>query len=116
LATAVPPRPEEYAVAMGGFSPDMLPVLSALARGGSNAMNTLLLVSFDEHGGTYDHVPPPAAASARALLGMLPRKFGASSDAVPTAFGAAYAALQRLGHGLFGGSARGGACCDARRC
>src|SRR6185437_4148612 len=28
---------------------------------GSNAMNTLLLVTFDEHGGTYDHVPPPAA-------------------------------------------------------
>lgn len=28
---------------------------------GSNAMNTMLLVTFDEHGGTYDHVPPPAA-------------------------------------------------------
>ncbi|MWB97394.1 alkaline phosphatase family protein, partial [Agromyces seonyuensis] len=28
---------------------------------GSNAMNTLLLLTFDEHGGTYDHVPPPAA-------------------------------------------------------
>ncbi|WP_395242929.1 alkaline phosphatase family protein [Agromyces sp. MMS24-K17] len=28
---------------------------------GSNAVNTLLLVTFDEHGGTYDHVPPPAA-------------------------------------------------------
>jgi phospholipase C len=26
---------------------------------GSNAWNTLLLVTFDEHGGTYDHVPPP---------------------------------------------------------
>jgi len=26
----------------------------------SNAYNTLLLVTFDEHGGTYDHVPPPA--------------------------------------------------------
>ncbi|MRG58657.1 hypothetical protein GE115_02045 [Agromyces sp. CFH 90414] len=29
---------------------------------GSNALNTLLLVTFDEHGGTYDHVPPPAAS------------------------------------------------------
>jgi phospholipase C len=29
--------------------------------GGSNAVNTLLLITFDEHGGTYDHVPPPAA-------------------------------------------------------
>ncbi|BDI21944.1 alkaline phosphatase family protein [Herbiconiux sp. L3-i23] len=28
---------------------------------GSNAMNTMLLVTFDEHGGIYDHVPPPAA-------------------------------------------------------
>jgi len=28
---------------------------------GSNAMNTLLLITFDEHGGTYDHVPPPDA-------------------------------------------------------
>jgi phospholipase C len=26
---------------------------------GSNAWNTLLMVTFDEHGGTYDHVPPP---------------------------------------------------------
>jgi phospholipase C len=27
---------------------------------GSNALNTLFLITFDEHGGTYDHVPPPA--------------------------------------------------------
>ena len=27
---------------------------------GSNAVNTLLLITFDEHGGCYDHVPPPA--------------------------------------------------------
>jgi phospholipase C len=26
---------------------------------GSNAVNTVLLVTFDEHGGIYDHVPPP---------------------------------------------------------
>jgi len=30
---------------------------------GSNAFNTLLLITFDEHGGTYDHVPPPLVAS-----------------------------------------------------
>jgi phospholipase C len=29
--------------------------------GGSNALNTMLLVAFDETGGTFDHVPPPAA-------------------------------------------------------
>ncbi|UNK70907.1 alkaline phosphatase family protein [Microbacterium sp. H1-D42] len=28
---------------------------------GSNAINTLLLITFDEHGGCYDHVPPPKA-------------------------------------------------------
>ncbi|GAB3122355.1 alkaline phosphatase family protein [Glaciibacter psychrotolerans] len=28
---------------------------------GSHALNTAMLVTFDEHGGTYDHVPPPAA-------------------------------------------------------
>lgn len=28
---------------------------------GSSAMNTMLLVTFDEHGGIYDHVAPPAA-------------------------------------------------------
>jgi phospholipase C len=28
---------------------------------GSNALNTLLLITFDEHGGTYDHVTPPRA-------------------------------------------------------
>ncbi|MGG7466566.1 alkaline phosphatase family protein [Plantibacter sp. YIM 135347] len=30
------------------------------SSGGSNAMNTMLLITFDEHGGTYDHVPPPS--------------------------------------------------------
>lgn len=28
---------------------------------GSNSQNTLFLISFDESGGTYDHVPPPPA-------------------------------------------------------
>ncbi len=28
---------------------------------GSNALNTMLLITFDEHGGIYDHVPPPRA-------------------------------------------------------
>jgi phospholipase C len=34
-------------------------IRSAPADGESNPWNTLLLVTFDEHGGTYDHVPPP---------------------------------------------------------
>ena len=36
-------------------------IRESAAPTGSNAMNTMLVVTFDEHGGTYDHVPPPAA-------------------------------------------------------
>lgn len=31
------------------------------SESGSNAINTALVVTFDEHGGIYDHVPPPGA-------------------------------------------------------
>lgn len=36
-------------------------IRTSASLNGSNAMNTMLLVTFDEHGGTYDHVPPPPA-------------------------------------------------------
>jgi phospholipase C len=36
-------------------------IRSSAAPGGSNVYNTLLMVNFDEHGGTYDHMPPPPA-------------------------------------------------------
>ena len=36
-------------------------VRSSSSSEGSNVFNTLLMVNFDEHGGTYDHVPPPSA-------------------------------------------------------
>jgi phospholipase C len=35
-------------------------IRSSSSPDGSNAYNTLLLITFDEHGGTYDHVPPPS--------------------------------------------------------
>jgi phospholipase C len=35
-------------------------IRSASSPNGSNYLNTLLMVNFDEHGGTYDHVVPPA--------------------------------------------------------
>lgn len=37
-------------------------IRTSRTRGGSNAMNTALVITFDEHGGTFDHVAPPAAA------------------------------------------------------
>jgi phospholipase C len=50
-------------------------IRSSLCDRGSNAFNTLLLVNFDEHGGTYDHVvpppaPPPDAAAAAGQMGF----------------------------------------------
>ena len=36
-------------------------IRSSSSPTGSNCFNTLFMVVFDEHGGTYDHVPPPAA-------------------------------------------------------
>ena len=36
-------------------------IRESATKGGSNALNTLLLITFDEHGGTYDHVAPPTA-------------------------------------------------------
>ena len=37
-------------------------VRTASSSSGSHWANTALLVTFDEHGGTFDHVPPPGAA------------------------------------------------------
>lgn len=36
-------------------------IRGAASPTGSNAMNTALVITFDEHGGTYDHVAPPTA-------------------------------------------------------
>ena len=38
-------------------------IKESAATSGSNAFNTMLLVTFDETGGTYDHVPPPPAVA-----------------------------------------------------
>ncbi len=61
---------------------------------GSNFKNTVLCITFDEHGGCYDHVPPPAArppaTRPTAKLGVRPRTLGFEFDRlglrVPTVF------------------------------
>jgi phospholipase C len=45
---------------------------------GSDAWNTLLVITFDEHGGTYDHVPPPMAPPPE--LGAPPGELGFRFD------------------------------------
>jgi phospholipase C len=54
---------------------------------GSNAFNTLLMVAFDEHGGTYDHVPPPLApppgpSAAAGQLGFTFQRSGVRLPAI----------------------------------
>jgi phospholipase C len=41
-------------------------IRTATSDSGSNAWNTLFLITFDEHGGTYDHVPPPVVPAPQA--------------------------------------------------
>ena len=60
-------------------------VRSSSSSTGSNALNTLLVVTFDEHGGTYDHVPPPPAArpDPNAAVGQYGFAFNRSGVRVP---------------------------------
>ncbi|MCI4365210.1 MAG: hypothetical protein L3K10_04005 [Thermoplasmata archaeon] len=53
---------------------------------GSNFENTLLLATFDEHGGTYDHVPPPRVPppDPKATAGQMGFRFDRSGVRVPT--------------------------------
>jgi phospholipase C len=53
---------------------------------GSNHLNTTLLVTFDEHGGTYDHVPPPTAVppDGKGAPGQMGFAFNRSGVRIPT--------------------------------
>jgi phospholipase C len=53
---------------------------------GSNHLNTTLLVTFDEHGGTYDHVPPPPAVppDGKGAPGQMGFTFNRSGVRIPT--------------------------------
>jgi phospholipase C len=60
-------------------------VRTSSSSSGSNYLNTLLLVAFDEAGGTYDHVPPPPATPphAGAPKGQMGFTFNRSGQRVP---------------------------------
>ena len=59
---------------------------------GSNFANTLFLVAFDEHGGTYDHVPPPRVPppDPAAPAGQMGFRFDRSGIRIPTLAVSAY--------------------------
>jgi phospholipase C len=59
---------------------------------GSNYQNTLLVITFDEHGGCYDHVSPPAATppDPTAPDGQMDFKFDRLGVRVPTVLISAY--------------------------
>jgi phospholipase C len=60
-------------------------IRTAASDSGSNAWNTLFLVTFDEHGGTYDHVPPPVvpAPEKDGIPGQLGFAFERSGVRIP---------------------------------
>jgi phospholipase C len=61
-------------------------IRSSPSRTGSNHLNTTLLVTFDEHGGTYDHVVPPPATppDPAAQAGQFGFTFNRSGVRIPT--------------------------------
>ena len=61
-------------------------IRSSSSPTGSNYLNTTLLVTFDEHGGTYDHVAPPPAAppDPAAPAGQFGFRFDRSGVRIPT--------------------------------
>ncbi|HMK98680.1 MAG TPA: alkaline phosphatase family protein [Acidimicrobiales bacterium] len=73
-------------------------VRSGAATSGSNALNTLLLVGFDEPGGTYDHVPPGAVPppDPGGPPGQLGFRFDRSGYRVPAVMVSAWTDPQTL--------------------
>lgn len=61
-------------------------IRSSSSATGSNYLNTTLLVTFDEHGGTYDHVAPPAVPcpDPKAAPGQLGFSFDRAGVRIPT--------------------------------
>jgi phospholipase C len=62
------------------------------SRYGNNAQNTLLVITFDEHGGCYDHVPPPVAVPPDSTrpVGQMGFRFDRLGVRVPTVLVSAF--------------------------
>ena len=58
--------------------------IRAASSSGSNWQNTALVITFDEHGGTFDHVPPPAAVPPDSSPGEEGFSFDRFGVRVPT--------------------------------
>jgi phospholipase C len=67
-------------------------VRASSSASGSNFANTLLMVSFDEHGGNYDHVVPPRAdpPDPTAPVGQMGFRFDRAGVRIPTLAVSAY--------------------------
>ena len=59
-------------------------IRTAMSEHGSNYLNTAMLLTFDEHGGTYDHVVPPAAENPDAEAGEMGFTFDRLGARVPS--------------------------------
>jgi phospholipase C len=74
-------------------------IRTSVSKKGSNAMNTALVITFDEHGGTYDHVAPPAAAPPdNSGPGEMGFEFDRLGLRVPTIVVSAYTARNTVIH------------------
>jgi phospholipase C len=74
-------------------------VRSSKNQDGSNAMNTMLFVTFDEHGGTYDHVPPgPAVPPGDGAAGEMDFRFNRLGVRVPAIAISAYTGRNTIIH------------------
>jgi phospholipase C len=80
------PRPSSIAGGESLLAEIYNAVRTSTAPGGSNYLNTLLLVTFDEHGGTYDHVPPPRVPppDPAAPAGQMGFRFDRAGVRIPT--------------------------------
>jgi phospholipase C len=80
------PRPSAIAGGESLLAQIYNSIRTSATPGGSNYQNTLFLVTFDEHGGTYDHVPPPRVPppDPAAPAGQMGFRFDRAGVRIPT--------------------------------